>query len=559
LLSAEGNTPGSGWYRALVDTMADAVFGVDAAGMVFFANPRAAALTGRPLENLLGTDFRTLMTPDSAMHVAARMDREAGTSATWEVTLVDACRRLLPVEVNASWYAEGTGGAPCMQWVVRDLSERRRFERELVHLATHDHLTGVFNRMRFEEELDSRLANTSRAARTSVLLWLDLDGFKEINDSYGHKAGDDVLVSLAAQLARRLRGGSILARLGGDEFGVLMPDVERPEVSSIAQRVLDEIRSMEFVADGERLRVTPSIGVVVLPDHATTTEEALGRADLAMYHAKEHGGNQVCVYRPDEAWPEELDRRFDWGAVIESALTEDRIVIYWQPIVDLTSGAVDRYELLVRMLAEDGTLVPPGSFLPVAEQSGLIAAIDAYVVKQAIEILAASPSGRQIRVDVNVSGRALSDAELPALIGRELRRTGVEPTRLGIEITETAAIVDMVRAHSFIESLKSVGVRVSLDAVGSGFSSFYYLRNLPIDDLKIDGMFVRELAESTRDQHVVRSIVELANGLGIDTIAGCVESAEALELLRSFGVRFAQGFYVGRPEPVGTGAGTAGT
>lgn len=548
--SPQSSSPGSGWYRSLVNSMSDAVFGVDAAGTVFFANPQAATLTGRPLEELLGVNFRALMTPDSAMHVAARMERDAGRASTWEVTLLDANRRPLPVEINVAWYSDERGGPPCMQWVVHDMTERRRFERELVHLATHDHLTGVFNRMRFEEELESRLANVGRLRRTAALMWIDLDNFKEVNDTYGHRAGDELLVNLASQLARRLRGGSILARLGGDEFGVLLPDVEVAEVPRLAQRVLDEVRSMELRAGGARVRVTPSIGVVVLPDQATTPEEALSRADIAMYHAKATGGNRCCLYRPDEDWSEELGRRLDWAATIASALAEDRVVVFWQPILDLATGEVDRHELLIRLLDEEGEVLAPGAFLPIAEQSGLVSAIDHYVVTRAVGLLAAMRAGDGTRVDVNLSGRAVSDPELPDMLAQALREHRVDASRLGIEITETAAIVDVVRSRAFIESLKSLGVRVSLDAVGSGFSSFYHLRNLPIDSLKIDGMFVRELPQSTCDQHVVRSIVELADGLGVSTTAACVESAETLELVRELGVRYAQGFHVGRPEPV---------
>ncbi len=538
-------------YRALVDSMADAVFGVDADGILFLVNPRASRLTGRTPGQLVGSHYRDIMTPDSAAHIVEAIDRDRDGSSTWEATLLDDRGDQVPVEIGVSWYRESPDALPRMQWVARDVAERKRFEHELVHLATHDHLTGLFNRMRFEEELEGRLASVRRTGSVAALLWLDLDNFKEVNDSLGHRAGDDILVAMAVELSRRLRADSIVARLGGDEFGVLMPEVGRDEIEMLAHRVLEEIRTIQFVTSEGTVRLTPSIGVVILPDHATTSEEALARADLAMYRAKEYGRNQVCVYRPDEDWEQELRTRFDWAVAIESALRDGRLVVHWQPILDLATGEIDRYELLVRMQAEDGSVVPPGSFLPVAERLGLISEIDKYMIRRAIALLTKHPDDG-VRVDVNLSGKALSSPDLPVLLADELERSDVDPSRLGIEITETAAVIDMIKARAFIETVKRLGVRVSLDDFGSGFSSFYYLRNLPIDTLKIDGSFVRELVENHRDRHVVRSIVELARGLGIATTAECVESAEILELLRSFGVDHAQGFHIAHPTPVDT-------
>ena len=538
-------------YRALVEGMADAVLGLDAEGNLTFANPRACRLLRRSPDELESLRFRDVMAADSAAIVADDVLPFVGEVSTRDLTLVDAQGSPVAVEVSVAWFSVEPGAPQQMQWIMRDVSERKRFERELVHLATHDHLTGLFNRLRFEEELERRLSHTRRGEKPTVLLWLDLDNFKEVNDSLGHKAGDDLLVGLSLELSRRLRPDSVLARLGGDEFGVLIPDVDVSEVMAVASRLLDDIRAMEFLTEGGRVRLTPSIGVVLLPDHATTPEEALARADLAMYRAKGDGGNRVCVYEPDADWQEELRMRFDWAIAIESALREDRILVHWQPIIELETGMVDRYELLVRLTDEQGNVVPPGVFLPVAEQLGLIGAIDLYMVRRAVRLLAQYPPETGVRIDVNFSGRALSDPALPELIAQELSTRGVDPERLGIEITETVAVVDMVKARTFIESLKSIGVRVTLDDFGSGFSSFYYLRNLPIDALKIDGTFVRELTENRRDQHVVRSMVELAAGLNIDITAECVESQETLEMLRSFGVRFAQGFHMGRPTEAG--------
>lgn len=539
-------------YRALVEGMADAVLSLDAGGVVTFANPEASRLLGRPIEALQVLGFRDIMTPESADIVSREVLPSTGAGSTRDLVLVDANGATINVEVGIAWFTTAPGAPLQMQWIMRDVSDRKRFERELLHLATHDHLTGLHNRLRFEEELETRLQQARRGDRETVLLWLDLDNFKEVNDSLGHKSGDDLLVTLSIELSRRLRADSVLARLGGDEFGILIPGATADDASSVATRVLEDIRALEFAVDGGRVRMTASIGVVLLPDHATTSEEALARADIAMYRAKAYGGNRFCMFEPGADWQDELRARFDWAGTLESALLEDRMIVYWQPIIDLTTGETDRYELLVRMTDAEGQVVPPGVFLPVAEQLGLIAAIDHHMVRRAITLLAEYPPDSDVRFDVNCSGRALSDTSLLETIAKELERTGVNPGRLGIEITETAAVVDMVKAQSFIVSLKSIGVRVALDDFGSGFSSFHYLRNLPVDMLKIDGSFVRELPDNPRDQHIVRSMVELAAGLGIQVTAEWVESEETLRLLRSFGVGFAQGYWMGRPCEVGT-------
>jgi EAL domain-containing protein (putative c-di-GMP-specific phosphodiesterase class I) len=292
------------------------------------------------------------------------------------------------------------------------------------------------------------------------------------------------------------------------------------------------------------------VGVVLFPDHGTNTEELLARADLAMYRAKEQGRNQYCLYRPDEDWQAELQSRFDWSLLIENALRNDRFLVYAQPVINLATGEIDRHELLIRMEAADGSVIPPGMFLTVAERTGQIAQIDQWMVRRAIDLISMrGGDGRPCCLDVNLSGRAFSDPGLLPLIESELMRTGIDPAQFGVEITETAAVSDMGKAREFIETLKRLGCRVALDDFGSGFSSFYYLRNLPIDCLKIDGSFIQNMYSNKQDQHVVRAIVELAAGFGISSTAEFVEDGKTLDLLREFGVTYAQGFHIAEPGP----------
>jgi len=293
------------------------------------------------------------------------------------------------------------------------------------------------------------------------------------------------------------------------------------------------------------------MGIVLFPSHATTVEELLARADLAMYYAKEQGRNQCRVHDPGDGWEADQKARLDWTERIDRALAEDRLLAYVQPVVRLSDGSVDRYELLLRMKADDGQILPPSDFMPLAERTGRIREIDRWVVRRAIGLISENASAiSPFRLDVNLSGRAFSDPELLTLIRSEIARCGTDPELFGVEITETAAVTDMGKAREFINALRDIGCRVALDDFGSGFSSFYYLKNLPIDTLKIDGSFVQQLCMNTEDRHVVRAMVELSRGFGISCTAEWVEDEKTLELLREYGVTYAQGFHIAHPFPV---------
>ncbi len=539
-------------YRGLVDRMPDAVFVADSAGHFTFANPAACELVGVEADELAGSSYGDLVTTTQIERFAEHFAHAVNTGADdpFETEFVTAGDRIVPVEVTMTLLHEANGQPASVQWIARDITERKRFESELVHLANHDSLTGLHNRRWFENELRQELERSRRTGRTGAMVWLDIDHFKEINDSLGHRVGDDIIVGVAGAVQQATRAGNTVARLGGDEFGILDPDATAFDAECLAERLVERIRQTVFAVDGKDIRVTPSVGIVVYPDHGSTAEELLTRADLAMYHAKEEGRNRYCFYRPDEQWDAQMRSRLTWVMAIEQALRENRFVVHAQPIVDLSTGVVDRYELLVRMEADDGSIIAPDLFLPVAERVGLIPQIDRWMVQHAIDLLALqNPWGPTTRLDVNVSGRAFSDPGLLELINDELSRTGVDPSRFGIEITETAAVEDVSRARTFVEALKRIGCRVALDDFGSGYSSIYYLNNLPVDCVKIDGGFVKSLRESRKDQHIVRAIVELSKGFGIVSTAEFVEDAETLELLREYGVHYGQGFFLGMPTP----------
>ena len=310
------------------------------------------------------------------------------------------------------------------------------------------------------------------------------------------------------------------------------------------------MRAQELTLGTLPVSTTASIGVVPFGHGDAHVDDVLAAADMAMYAAKEAGGNRSYVLDDEDEFVGEMQARLAWAHQIRRALDEDRFVLYWQPIIDLQTGLVTHREVLLRMVGDDGAIIPPGAFIDTAERFDLIQEIDRWVVLAAIRLLAQDDQWDG-RIEVNLSGKSIGDPALPALIEQELLQSGVDPARLVFEITETAAIANMELARAFAERLKGVGCRFALDDFGAGFSSFYYLKHLPLDYLKIDGDFIRSLTSSDTDQLVVRSMVDIARGMGMKTIAEFVEDAETATMLRAMGVDYSQGYHHGRPLPVG--------
>jgi diguanylate cyclase (GGDEF)-like protein len=383
---------------------------------------------------------------------------------------------------------------------------------------------------------------------------LDLDSFKYINDSHGHAVGDVVLQSVARLLMQHLRATDVIARLGGDEFAILLRDVPAARAVGLARELADAIRDSRFpVQDHPTLRLSVSIGVTTFgsADHLTPAE-LLVNADIAMYDAKATGRDRVSLAAPDVAQAEAKTRQTLLQHIRE-ALEHDSLELHAQPIINLASGKVTQYELLVRMRSPSGELIPPDAFIEIAERSGIIRDIDLWVVRSACRVIGEQHrQGRVSRMEVNVSGVSISDPEFRELIKPELAALGELGSQLVFELTETAAVTNLANANAFAEAITPYGCTLALDDFGVGFGSFYYLKHLPCRYLKIDGEFIRTLATSPTDQVFVRTMVELARGLGKATIAEFVEDAETLRLITELGVDFAQGYFVGRPAPLTT-------
>lgn len=413
------------------------------------------------------------------------------------------------------------------------IAEQREMQSRLRYLADHDPLSGLCNRRRFAERVDEQLSYARRYKHSGALLFIDLDSFKFINDSFGHPTGDRVISRVAAAIAGSLRATDTAARLGGDEFAVLLPEVDEDGALRAAETVLGAIKA------GPDPIVGASAGVVVFGgDRKLTAGELFIAADIALYDAKAAGHGGISVYRGQKGM------KLTWVERIRAALREDRLVLHAQPIVDLRTGEIEREELLVRMIDRDGSEIPPLSFLPTAERFGLIGDIDRFAVNRAIEL---ARHGRAVAV--NISGPALTDRGLIDRVAEAIR-DGMDPHLLSFELTETAGVANIEAARRFATYLENLGCDLALDDFGTGLSSLGYLKHIPIQTLKIDSEFILGMADSTFDRYLVQTIVGLARRLGQKTVAEGVEDEATLTLVRMFGVDYAQGYLLGPPAPI---------
>jgi diguanylate cyclase (GGDEF)-like protein/PAS domain S-box-containing protein len=526
---------------------------VEPDGRLSATNDALCTFLGRPGADLRGVRLEDLLLADDAPAIVRAVEtllRGEVTAATHEARFGHPADGVAHALTSISAVRDGAGAIRRVLAQVQDIGELRRAEERLAWLAEHDSLTGLANRRSFDRHVADHLAQTARYGPRGAVLLIDVDHFKHVNDSLGHAAGDRLLVAVARVLQGRLRGTDVLARIGGDEFAVLLPWADEAEARHVALALTRAVRERTAPRDeAERVSATVSVGVALVAAEASDAQDLLVGADLALDAAKDAGRDTYVVDRRDARQREHLRRRISVVDRIRAALAGDAFALYAQPIVDVESGRTRQYELLLRLIAEDGSIVAPDAFLPVAERYDLMRPIDRHVVRRAIEFAAARDGDGAPSVAVNVSGRTVGDARLLQRIEADVRRTGVDPHRLVFEITETAAVADIGRARRFAERLRELGCRVALDDFGSGFGSFYYLKHLPFDQLKIDGEFIANVQESRTDQLVIRALVDVALGLGKTTIAERVESAPALEHVRAAGVTLAQGFYIGAPQP----------
>ena len=448
----------------------------------------------------------------------------------------------------------GEAFARSLQAIERNRSDEEvaRLEAELLYLAEHDPLTGLFNRSRFEEELTRQVAYATRYGAGGAVLVIDLDHFKFVNDTLGHPAGDAVIRAVGETLRSRLRDSDVAARLGGDVFAALLARADRNQALAVANSLLDRFRTEPVVVSDQEVVVTSSIGVVPF-DHDTGLgpDDLLVLGDQAMYEAKEAGRNRIAIRNGASAESDPRETRVPIVQRIRETVQRESFLVYAQPIVNLDSQQISQRELLLRLRGRNGEVIAPGPFLAAAERFDLIKEVDRWMVGQAIEMISdARERGEELRLDVNVSAKSLGDPELMKVIVAGLDRTAIDPASLIFEVTETAAITNPQGARRFAVELTSLGCRCALDDFGTGFGSLTHLKQLPVDFIKIDGEFVSHLTTSAADQVLVRAMVEIAHGLGMEAIAEFVRDQETLDTLRGLEADYAQGYFLGRPELV---------
>ncbi|MGO9446588.1 MAG: EAL domain-containing protein [Thiobacillaceae bacterium] len=537
---------------ALLSAMSLGILFVNPEGRVVYHNPAFTRmwmipedepLVGQEVNQVLAKSPNLLARPDHfSRHLMAVLESR-DIAENFEIEMSDG-RVITELDYPVR---DKEGGFIGHLWIYEDVTRERQTAEQLVYLAERDPLTGLYNRHRFQSEFDRMLVECQRQGTRCAALFFDLDEFKAINDNFGHRAGDALLIRVAGEISALVRRNEVFARLGGDEFAILLPALKDNEAEVLSERVLRAIAQIPVRFDGQNLRITGSLGIAIYPDHATNAEELVARADIAMYQAKQAGKNTWRIFRDDATGSGEKLLRLSWDERISHALEAEGLVLHYQGIYRTNDGSLSHLEALLRMVDDKhpDTLILPGNFLMLAEKSGRILDIDRWVICEAVQELSRSPNVPAVAV--NLSARSLSEPSLPHFIAEQLKQFQVEASRFIIELTEADAVSDLHDTRRLIESVRQMGCGTSLDHFGTGFSSFAYLRHLHADILKIDGLFIRDLQRHQDNQVFVQAIVSVAHGLGKRVVAEYVESVGVLEILKTFGVDMVQGYYLDMP------------
>ena len=548
--------------RVTLHSIGDAVITTDADQRVDYLNPVAERLTqwsldearGRPVNEVCPLiDEHTMNAMDTPIVQALHSDALC-SSNTEAVALVRRDGTTLAIEESASPIHGPQGNVIGAALVFRDVTATRRMAQRISWAATHDALTGLWNRREFETRVEAALIGLRQGGRQPIVCYLDLDQFKVVNDTCGHAAGDGLLRQISSLLQLRLRPTDTLARLGGDEFGVLLDDCTLDAAQAVATDLLNAVREFRYVWEGKVFTLSVSIGLVAVTAETSSRTEVFSAADTACYSAKEQGRNRVCVYHSSDADMARRRREMGWASRLTRALEEDRLRLYFQPYMALAiPGSQGQHiEILLRLIDEDGQLVAPGSFLPAAERYNLMPAIDRWVIRTVFmryRDLVTSMGG-PLTCAINLSGTTLNSEGLLDYIAEQARLHDLPQGVICFEITETAAINNLQHATQFMKAVKALGFHFALDDFGIGTSSFAYLKTLPVDYLKIDGSFVRNITHDPVDRAMTDTINRIGHLMGLQTVGEFAESSEVIAELRSMGVDFAQGYGVQRPRPL---------
>lgn len=539
-------------YRVL-DSLSTVVIEIAQNRRISFLNNAWFKSTNYLVSESIGqlfTDFISHASPKVKLYIEESFDNLLNgnqSQDTLEVQLNKKDGNTLWCEINLSPHFDGDLNIIGISGTIDDISVRKKAEQRLKHVALHDTLTGIHNRYYFDNELRNIANKARRTALEHSLLYLDLDHFKIINDSQGHHQGDLVLKEVSRLLEERTRSSDVLCRIGGDEFALLLTNTCVDDAQIMAEEICQVISDSSFTFSDKTYKVSCSIGIAKIDGHAPSCEHYLQQADIAMFSAKEKGRNRVHIYTDEDQTSEQLKQSFLWVQKLQDAITQDNIVLHFQPIIDVKTRTVECYEVLVRLIV-DGKMVFPNDFIPSLEKAEDVHLLDRHVIALAFKTMQQKPILK--RLAINLSAQAFTDDRLFAYITEQLSKYHIDPSKIVFELTESASLTNITGTQRMVSKLNQHGCHFSIDDFGTGFSTFSYLKQIPAGCVKIDGSFVQDMLKNPIDAVLVRSINETAKALGKTTVAEFVEDAETLDKLTELGVDYAQGYHIGKPMPI---------
>lgn len=546
--------------QVTVEAIGEGIITTDVNGIIEYLSPVACQLTGYSVDDAVGRHLDNIINlrdegTDNIISQPFYLWMDDNKSIPENLVLLDKSERIHSyVEITASKIKSRNGENIGAVLIIHDVSELKGMAKQMSYQAMHDSLTGLINRLAFEEQLRAALSSARNEGKHHILLYMDLDQFKLVNDSCGHIAGDELLRQIANTLNENMRESDNLARLGGDEFAAILHGCNVDNAMLVADKMRQAVKDFQFIWNNHVFDLGISIGVALIDGNNRDITEVLSAADAACYVAKSQGRNRIHLYHADDAMITQRHGDVQWTHKIKQALNEDRFVIYYQPAAALSEkeSTLSYCEILVRMLDSDGEIIPPMEFIPAAERYLLMPSIDKWVIESTLEMIIDNDtvlSDYDICA-INLSGQSLCDEQFLDFLLGKLAQSNINPASLCFEITETAAIANIHKATEFISSMKAMGCRFALDDFGSGLSSFSYLKNLDVDFLKIDGNFVKDMAHNGVDHAMVSAINEMGHILSKMTIAEFVEDQKIIEKLNLLNVDYAQGYGVKKPLPV---------
>jgi len=542
------------FIRRLLNTAQVIIITQNTQGNIVLVNKQTEITTGYNKEDFIGKPFSSLLAEfdinDNPNITTSLNDIASGKSRTFKNEAKIRCKNNSQRYVTwlHSHIENQSENDPVILSVGLDITDQKSHEKKINWLADHDPLTGLLNRRRFNDTLHKALQLANRYHHQVGLLFLDLDNFKHINDTLGHQTGDSLIKSVADCLKIILRESDYIGRIGGDEFAIILPMTNIAHLIDVANKINDHLHSLRIPVISINHHTSASIGIAMYPEHANNSMDLLTNADLAMYQAKFHGKGCWHVFSKSDNAKERIEAQLFWHHKIVDALAHDKFELHFQPIMSVKNNLISHHEVLIRMRDENDKIVLPTPFIEVAEKTGLIHDIDHFVLRKSIQRIADELYTTQSAVlAVNLSAHSFADPQLLPLLKDLLISSKIDPSTIVFEITETAALSDITAAAQLIRDIRSLGCRFALDDFGVGFSSFYYLKELPVDFIKIDGTFIQHLPKNKNDQIIVKAITDIAREFGIQTIAEYVEDEQTLFLLKKLNVDFAQGYHVGRP------------